>query len=255
MRKCFVILTFLITAFCNPKAQNLVPNPSFEELKSCPGDMSQDSTGIEKARYWFTTDKNNTPDLFNECTMKGSSAMLGTQNTPPKSGKGYAGITSFSERLEVRLMSPLVKNKTYCVQMYVCNPVKGTTSSSYPGFSFCFSKVLVIKKYIEDSLITKYAITMVNSDSNRSDNCKWKLFSAYYTAKGGEKYFAFGGLNTSKEIDKENLEEYHHTKPIAAYYYFDDVCVSEVKGDGACDCNSPQKPKEISQEDTIIIQK
>lgn len=221
-----ISFSFFIT---NLFAQNLVPNPSFEELISCPVDISEDSTGITKAKYWFTTDKKNSPDLFNECTIKRSHyAFLGTQNFPAKSGKGYAGIDCLSERLEVRLKSPLVKNKTYRVQMYVCNALNVKSPFSYPSILyFCFSKTLISKKSIEDSLINKKIISIVKNDSNESNHSKWKLFSAYYTAEGGENYFAFGGLNNSKVIDEILNKEWHHTIPFSAYYYIDDVSVEE----------------------------
>jgi outer membrane protein OmpA-like peptidoglycan-associated protein len=230
MKFRFLVRSSFLFFTTNLLAQNLVPNPSFEELTSCPVDVSVDSTGIAKARHWFTTDKNNTPDLFNECTGKGEHyAMLGTQNTPAKSGKGYAGIWCFSERLEVRLKSPLVKNKTYRVQMYVYRAAdSGESRFLYPGFYFCFSRILIIKKNIDDSLINKKVIGIVKNDTNESNHSKWELFSAYYTARGGENYFAFGGLNTSKAIDKIYYEEYHHTIPYYyPYYYIDDVSVEE----------------------------
>jgi outer membrane protein OmpA-like peptidoglycan-associated protein len=230
MRFLLSVCTSFFFFTTNLLAQNLVPNPGFEELTSCPVDISVDSTGIAKAKYWFTTDKKNTPDLYNECTRKGEHyTMLGTQNTPARSGKGYAGIWCFSERLEVRLKSPLVKNKMYRVQIYVYHDDStGQVHFYYPGFYFCFSKIVIIKKYIEDSLINKKVIRIVKSDSIEANRSKWQLFSAYYTARGGENYFAFGGLNSSKVIDKIYDEEYHHTiKYYYPYYYIDDVSVEE----------------------------
>jgi outer membrane protein OmpA-like peptidoglycan-associated protein len=227
MKFLSLVCTSFLFFSTNLHAQNLVPNPGFEELTSCPNGMSADSTGIEKARYWFSTDKNNSPDLFNECTGK-EWGYPGTGNIPPKSGKGYAGIMCFSERLEVRLKSPLIKNKTYRVQMYVCKDSTWKSRFFYPGFYFCFSKIKVIKKYIDDSLIYRKVISIVKNDSNEPEHPLWKLFSAYYTAKGGENYFAFGGLNSAKVIEKINDEEYHHTVPyFYPYYFVDNISVEE----------------------------
>jgi len=124
MKLLFLVSTAFLFITANLPAQNLVPNPGFEEITSCPVAVSDDSTGIEKAKHWFTTDKNGSPDLYNECT--------GTEyfypwaykvpHVPAKSGKGYAGFECLQERLEVQLKSPLVKNKIYRVQMYVCTP-------------------------------------------------------------------------------------------------------------------------------------
>ncbi|HVA98187.1 MAG TPA: OmpA family protein, partial [Bacteroidia bacterium] len=202
----------------------LVPNPSFEELTSCPFEVSVDSTGIAKAKYWFTTDKKNSPDLLNECNRNIYGVSVpGTQNLWAKTGKGYAGIASASEHLEIKLKSPLVKNKTYRVQMYVSNLVNAKSALSYTSnISFCFSNNLISKKDIEDSLINRNTIGIVknNSDYNHS---KWKLFSADYKASGGEIYFAFGGF-----INLNVLEKMLEKHIISPYYYIDDVSVKEI---------------------------
>ncbi len=230
MKFLLLVSTSFLCYATNLLAQNLVPNPGFEELTSCPVDLSVDSIGITKAKHWFTTDRHNSPDLFNECTLKGAHyALLGTQNTPARTGKGYAGIWCDRERLEVRLLSPLIKNKTYRVQMYVYHDdSNGQVHFYYPSFYFCFSKIVIIKKYIEDSLIIKKVIRIVKSDSIEANRSKWQLFLAYYTARGGEVYFTFGGLNTSKVIDKIDYEEYNHIiRYYYPYYYIDDVSVEE----------------------------
>jgi len=231
MKFLFLICTSFLFFTSNLYAQNLVPNPSFEELTSCPDiPLAKDATEIEKARYWFTTSKNGSPDLYNECTGK-EWGYPGTQNVPAKSGKGYAGIDCFQERLEVRLKSALVKNKTYRVQMYVCTPFNERSIFSYPSIlHFCFTDMLLTFKYMADSLKDRRVIRIVDNADNRSDNCKWKLFSARYKARGGENYLTFGGLYYPERIDNK-IYLYEDGRSInsfkAYYYYIDDVSVEE----------------------------
>ncbi|HTB32466.1 MAG TPA: OmpA family protein, partial [Bacteroidia bacterium] len=127
--------------------------------------------------------------------------------------------------------SPLVKNKTYRVQIYVCTPFNERSLFSYPSIlHFCFTKNLLTFKYMADSLKDRRVIRIVDNDSNRSDHCKWKLFSARYKAKGGENYFAFGGLYYPESVD-DKLYGYdggRRINPFKAYYYYlDDVSVEE----------------------------
>ena len=224
MKFLFLICTSFLFFTTNLPAQNLVPNPGFEELTSCSAGLADDSIGIEKARYWFTTDKRNSPDIYNECTGKDWGDPEAPK-VPPKSGKGYAGIYCFAERLEVRLKSPLVKNKTYSVQMYVCTPFNERPLFSYPSIlRFCFTKDVLTKKYMVDSVIDRRVIRIVNSDSNRSVHTKWKLFSARYRAKGGENYLTFGGLNTSDIMDIKLMydSQGREINPFKAYHYYID---------------------------------
>lgn len=49
--------------------QNLVPNPGFEELDSCPSDLSQ----IEATGDWITA--RGSADLYNACDTTGNAAV------------------------------------------------------------------------------------------------------------------------------------------------------------------------------------
>ena len=231
MKFLFLICTSFLFFITNLPAQNLVPNPGFEEITGCP---VNDSNKIEKAKYWFSTNKNDSPDIYNECAGK-EQYYPWHYKVPyvlPKSGKGYAGMECFTGQMEVRLKSPLVKNKTYSVQMYVCTPFNERPLFSYPSIlRFCFTKDVLTKKYMVDSVIDRRVIRIVNSDSNRSVHTKWKLFSARYRAKGGENYLTFGGLNRSDIMDKKLMYDNQGRKinPFTAYYYYiDDVSVEEV---------------------------
>ncbi|MDB9964569.1 hypothetical protein OAD50_05815 [Vicingaceae bacterium] len=73
---------FLLISFC--KAQNLNPNPGFEEVHVCPTGLRQ----LELAKHWFGANA-GTPELFHNCGLKASIS--------PKSGDGMAGVIFLSE--------------------------------------------------------------------------------------------------------------------------------------------------------------
>ena len=96
MKKNILTLMLLLVGIGNGvgQAQNLVPNPSFEVLDSCPRVFGE----VHKLKSW--ENYHYTPDLFHECAttkyVKTPINFFGQQ--PPASGKGYAGITVYHQK-------------------------------------------------------------------------------------------------------------------------------------------------------------
>src|SRR5271157_5345469 len=87
MKKTFLHLSFIILqfTFCNLNslhAQNLVPNPSFEQYDTCPNSSGQ----INYAKYWFQGGPGN-PDYFNICSS--TLPYPGNQFSVPQNAWGY----------------------------------------------------------------------------------------------------------------------------------------------------------------------
>ena len=110
----------------NILAQNLVFNPSFEEYCLCPNNSSQ----VYKARGWSSF--GNTSDYFNSCDPSlAQSVPVNTQGYQwaVDSGNAYCGIytrwggfpvdTSYGEFIGSKLLSPLIPNQQYYVQIKV----------------------------------------------------------------------------------------------------------------------------------------
>src|SRR5688500_9008084 len=81
-------------------AQNLVPNPSFEDTVECPMQISE----IQNAKFWFNC--GGTPDYFNACNPDTSLLFLNDASVPNNwigfqyaaTGDAYAGILSSINR-------------------------------------------------------------------------------------------------------------------------------------------------------------
>ena len=114
----------LLLLFCGGivQAQNLVPNPSFEDTVSCPTLLGQ----VTKARYWV--DVLNTPDYFHECCTVSDltipSNTFGYQY--PATGSAYMGgnvydmiDTNYREMIGTYLTEPLVIGTKYYVTFKV----------------------------------------------------------------------------------------------------------------------------------------
>lgn len=207
--------------------QNLVPNPSFEEIVSCP--QMPDPGQIHFAQPWFDPSPlyYNPPlmsssDLFNECAPSGESSVplswAGFQHA--RTGKGYAGIAFWQssksrERIEVELTEPLIKDSTYFVSMYVVNKRMSKYSTSTSNLGILLTK---------DSLIVPwdyYTTPSIENDYSNiiSDTVNWTKVGGCYTAKGGEQFLTIGGFYSNENSNVLDTNAY------AAYYLIDDVCV------------------------------
>jgi OOP family OmpA-OmpF porin len=97
-------------------AQNLVPNPSFEELSRCPNSFSTDKNDFIVPGWESPT--TGTPDHFHGCSWGEADVPFnwaGSANA--HSGKGYAGMyvwnkrdddKSYREYIQCELAEPLV---------------------------------------------------------------------------------------------------------------------------------------------------
>lgn len=91
MRLIFTIFLFL--SFSITKAQNLVPNPGFEEFVLCPTNIGQ-VTNHCKNWYQYTT---GTTDYYNSCSSGAAGVPLSQSGFQyPAEGDAYAGfLTAF----------------------------------------------------------------------------------------------------------------------------------------------------------------
>jgi hypothetical protein len=105
------LAAFLLVFAATLSAQNLIPNPGFEDLKKCPKGLGQ----IDRARGWSSPNK-GTPDYFNSCYTKDFETagvpnnFFGTRNA--QEGHGYAGILwgkQEKEYLQVALVVPILQ--------------------------------------------------------------------------------------------------------------------------------------------------
>src|SRR5690554_2937983 len=234
--------------------QNLVPNPSFEEIVSCP--EMPDPGQIHLAEPWFDPVTpyqyppiNSSSDLYNECAPSDEAGVplnyLGFQYA--RTGKGYAGITfwessNWREKIEVELTEPLIKDSTYCVSMYVVNKIMGSkylTSTSNLGFLLTNDSLIVLYDYYTTPSIE-------NNPSNIiSDTVNWTKVGGYYTAKGGERFLTIANFRNNENSIVLDSNAY------SAYYLIDDVCVSLFQNN-KCSCEDEIEDELIIEEENIF---
>jgi gliding motility-associated-like protein len=228
----YIILLFTFFG----RTQNLVPNPSFEDIVSCPTIDGQ----IYLAAPWFqpificgwganTTDCSSS-DLFNACHVPNPPNWnMGVPNNElgymvARTGAGYAGIALWQdyggrERIEVKLLDSLNK--------IMNDGITHLTSSSNLQFKFTSDSLLDNQQFGE-----VYYIPSVSNleDSIISDTSNWTEISGCYLAAGGEWFLTIGNFYNNANSTVED------PTAAAAYYFIDDVVVELSNGQN-CGCN------------------
>ena len=245
MRISTYILLMLFLAL-GTKAQNLVPNPSFEDTIVCP--LNGD---ILDAQFWFTPNGYSS-NLLHSCNPNttGSSGMSTPANhfgfQQPRTGEAYAGIHAVlwaneynRELLEIGLIDTLEEGKCYEVEFYF-------------SAADTFSSSLVTNigvRFTNDSLLTWNLLGLSYLDDTTTFTSfnydDWYRFSVIYTANGGEQFLTIGNFNF--EADNDTIHSNNYNGPMSnlnfCYLYIDDVSVTEY----AChtDIAEQTKPKQL----------
>lgn len=226
--------------------QNLVPNGSFEEITTCPWEISQ--AGL--AMPW-TPPPPSSADLYNACDPGTPSGIphLGvpanaTGNQPAHSGEGYVGIFTYNgalpdgrEYLQVMLTEPLEQGK-YIVSFW---------ASLADEFQYAVSSIGV---YLSDTAITytgyePYQVEpSVQSPEGviMSNKDIWYHITDTFTTRyGGEEYLLLGNFKTAEESDTLLVPTGANNR-FQSYYYIDDVSVVAL-GDTVSGIAPPDLPK------------
>ena len=222
----FTIFILYFTFFCN--AQNLVPNPSFEDTLSCPTDQDQ----LYKVKPWFRPTM-GTPDYFNQCYHSTSPTPMGIPlnffgHQYARTGNAYAGEYVVynkkyqfinMEYIETRLIDSLKPGNKYFVTFYVslgdtCNLATnrmGAYLSKDSLYNYSTLSTLNVTPQIENPV-----------DSVIADKINWIKISGTYIARGGEKFIAIGDFYDYSSNTVDSLS----SGIGGMYYYIDDVSVT-----------------------------
>lgn len=212
---------------------NLVPNPSFESISSCPTNYSQTQLAIG----WDTLKAGGGggPDIFNKCANP--SNFFGVPNNLysisfqyPRSGVSYSNMgwyvnsTTMLQReyIQTKLTQPLTVGKTYCVKFYVSL----TNRSQYA--------IDELGAYFDDgSISAPYYAPAIASPQIKSptgifysDTLNWMKVEGLYTATSNYEYLTLGNFRTQAATNYTLV--YPSSSGIIAEYYMDDVSVIEL---------------------------
>ncbi len=223
---------FLILACVQPNvAQNLVPNPSFEQYFQCPGSFNPAGSNRNFAPGWNSPTK-GTPDLFNRCSFGDAGVphnWAGVSHA--HKGYGYSGIyvwlnnNNYREYLQAKLTDSLTAGRTYGVEFFFRLSVYSKYSIDRIGVLLSDSMQLVPHDRI---WAVKPSFTHILDSVYSKKTALWNRVYFEYKANGGEKYISIGNFSDNEEIKKFYLDFSQANEQklnSAAYFYIDDVSV------------------------------
>lgn len=233
------LLTFILSS--ESRAQNLIPNPGFEEFenyKVVKGDTVCETCCVKNwvSNFVGTADyyheKNPDPVLIHrpeeECKTK--SIMKFSQT---RGGAGSAGIGIFQlgdrhrEYLHIKLTKRLEKNHIYLLSFYCKVDLYSSyyfTTSSIGGF---------FSKGIPQSLVflLKTEPQIKNIESNFISSTRWTQVQDTFIAKGHEEYLTIGNFTPEKNYKRKRIiDTIYSTKVMSEslYVILDDVSLYDV---------------------------
>src|SRR3989339_508508 len=229
--KFIFLLLLALAQGAEGRAQNLVPNPSFEEYSLCPTDVNQ----MERAIGWYGS---NTPDYFNSCDtfifISVPQNFIGFQY--PATGNAYAGIECYwhsppdvniHEFLGTELINPLQRGKKYFVSFKASFTINSNPVSciAINKLGAKFSSVPYNLMYPQNQFaINNFA--HVFTDSIITDTSGWVTISGRFIADSAYHYINIGNFFDDSHTDTIIHHVESPTSPYGeAYYYIDDVLV------------------------------
>lgn len=220
------ITPLLIMLSISSKAQNLVPNPSFEDTVSCPDGVNN----VSDAVGWFSS--KSSPDYFNPCAninapyMGIPNNMAGHQ--APIDGNTYAGLATYvlnpgnniRELISTQLNHTLNIGVKYFVSAYISRADTNYWDCASNKFGFRFS---TIPYYASVNSCPIDNFSHIHFDSIISDKENWSWMAGDFVADSAYQYLIIGNFYDDAHTDTSHCPSLLN---YAAYYYIDKVCVS-----------------------------
>jgi outer membrane protein OmpA-like peptidoglycan-associated protein len=234
MTKHFASFSLCLLATSIAGAQNLVPNPGFEEYITCPKETGKRQANI----IGWTQPTSGAMDYFNRCSATCGVPENAMGRQEPKNGDACIGLLLFHDKhrsyAQIELKKPLVEGNTYNVEFSVSLSENSKFAIGNIGAYFTPAKfesktdgVLECFESYDDrgskQVIAGLCKPQIRNASSSfiSEMYDWVTISGSFKANGGEKYIIIGNFYTTdgtKALDMDG-------KNPNAYYYIDDVAV------------------------------
>ncbi len=220
----FFCFSFLLIINC--RAQNLVPNWSFEDTIQCPDNFGQ----LNRTQNWFNP-TTGTPDYFNSCNGGFFSVPYNAfgyqiaRTGNAISGCYYGGPNLFPannrEYIETQLTDSMVNAHKYCISFYVSRANSSSMAISNVG---CYlSNNSIMTNNIFNLPVTPQIENPVGN--YLTDTSAWLRISETYVSNGGENYITIGNFHDDASTDSIRLNQNGND---FYYYYIDDVSIIEI---------------------------
>ena len=254
MKKIITVISLQILLFyCFSAQDNLVVNPSFEDIDGKLKKIGQ----INVAKNWISPTALRA-DLF-------SSDKEGAIGVPvndfgkefAKDGKNYAGVVAYSYNnnkprtyIQSQLDEPLISGVDYCIKFSLSLSDLSKYAIDKIGIHVGSDAVSLDRK--GDIIFSERSGDFSNviiglGNKVYSNRYNWETVCGVFKSEGKDKFITIGNFYNGKDTKAEKLKKLPNFSGIQfplAYYYIDNVEVKQIKEDTDCDCFNNVKTKE-----------
>ncbi len=256
----FCISLFFFNASCTAQVlQNMVKNPSFEQYDKVPTDLGE----LQSIDYWDSP-TNATPDYFHRRAAGQNVDIpinkMGEANA--RSGHAYIGIYTYASRyikrnfreyIQLELKQPMIAGHSYCVKAHVY--LSQSSNRSIGALGMTASKIKMLQEH-EMNISTKQRVMYLqNADKSPLDQRNWIEISCRFKALGGERHIVLGNLDDDRKTVMSGaivLDKFKNPHVDFAYYFEDDVSVTDVSTNFKCECGSFELVRTRGEERIIV---
>jgi len=227
------VVTFSSLSPFSLSAQNLIPNPGFEDT---------DSLGEYTYKPWRWL---NTIDYYTggfQLNVEGMGA-----NMYPNSGECFVGVRvwrDYREMLQVKLLKKLEEGEKYLFSMHVRQTDYGNSLVKSVGVSL-YNRAILYTVY---NLYEKFPPQIVFNCKKTLGDTSWVKISEIYTAKGDEEYITIGNFDKKPGQALKRKERFRFSPQREAYYNIDDISLYKLDKSG-----NPVLHGLIHEEDTTAL--
>jgi len=224
LSKSVLHIVFIFSFLSAFAQQNLVPNGSFEDTVFCPFGSAQPNS----VAVWYNV-TSASPDYYNACSSLGAGVPdndWGFQYA--EDGQAYIGLITYwssqpeyREYMQVKLNTPLVKDKYYCWSMWVSLLDSVDFASNNIGIALSNNAVTAFGSQV------LLPISLYGNESNiQTDANNWVKIGGNFKANGNEEFLTIGNFLPDVLTSSTQLHQ-NTVGGEGAYYYIDNVFLGD----------------------------
>jgi gliding motility-associated-like protein len=235
------LVYILLFCFSTLKAQNLITNPSFEDIDSCYGQFA--SYGFDVFKWSGCKGWSNPIMASSDLWCK--NPIIGNMVPPniisyqkPKSGNNMAGIlilsdgmvNSYREFIQNKLIVTLEHDRIYKISFYYSVDAGSAAGGCPPNQFGVFGSMTEFKD--TNAFFLSHLTPLASSDKNKfvDDTSGWHQCEIIFKANGGENYLTIGNFQDSSNttfVYGCDTTIWDGLKLASDYFYLDDFSVTE----------------------------
>lgn len=230
--KHYILALMVSAATLTSLAQNLVPNPSFEEYLECPFSTAELDNQVVDWYSWQMT-----PDFFHTCS-DGIDGFAGVPENVwgfqwPLTGDAYAAIITFEDHnpngrefVAAQLLEPLIVGQQYYLMFHtsLCDGglnINRKCATNNLGLRFFNNPTF--SYFPPDQSLQVDNFAHLNYDEMISDDENWIKIEGWFTADDAYDWVAVGNFFDDNNTNTNALND---EGQCWGYYYLENICIT-----------------------------